>query len=431
MNTPQLYNAVPYDPVQQERMLLAVRDGRTDAVADALKKGARMNVPDKSGNMTALHLAVLYGRKETMDYLLQAGCDPNLLNTGGHSALSLAVKQRCYAFVKPLTDAGAEPNNYHAPAPAPLAGVVAAMVNQDANAVMLHDAFLALMEKGANPNVLQDGYAPLHRVGRGESFYKREEVERLLLTGGADPNLPDQHGITALHYAAANSGTYGGVGVWNMLYAGGNAWQPNHRSQNLFHLAVVVENDTVRGAIQRYEKVPHFLLTDITTITKEKLFERNGNNACLLDDPQTWHHFDAVAAQLESRGERLSLEDLRSITVDVGISPLAMAARCFSLAPVCHHLAEYGERVSVADVTARNADGSTENTLQHFLYANRQVPALFESAVWSDCESERELKQFYQALAEPLRGQVQNLHALGIEIARHAAVNSRAKTSAI
>ncbi len=168
-------------------------------------------------------------KTDTIEYLMQLGFDPNLVNDQGLTALSLRVRpfnssaDKDLDFIRVLLDHGARPDPRDREGATPL--INAAIGNQTGAAELLiaHGADLEarnnkgdtplfraamygktemvtlLLGKGADPNARnQDGEMPLH----SPSQHNELEVVELLLTHGADPNARDHHGHTPLHWTS-------------------------------------------------------------------------------------------------------------------------------------------------------------------------------------------------------------------------------------
>ena len=108
-----------------------------------------------------------------------------------------------------------------------------------------------LLEGGADPNVADgDGLTPLLFVARRQKY---KAVAKLLLDYGANPNKADQVGRTPLHYAVI----YGAKEVFQVLLDRGAdplkpdtygrtplSWAQNrsHESQNLLHILTMLKD---------------------------------------------------------------------------------------------------------------------------------------------------------------------------------------------
>jgi uncharacterized protein len=156
-----------------EKSFLAAA-GANDVIAvnGFLAGGMSPNVKDDSSGATALISAAWHGNEEIVNVLLQGGADVNLKDNAGYPAILRALQ------------------NKHDE----IADALLSRPNLDLNA------------KGLNGTVLMS-------YVRGE----QEGTVKKLLERGADPNLSDEDGDTALHGAAQR----GNVNVLKMLLAAG------------------------------------------------------------------------------------------------------------------------------------------------------------------------------------------------------------------
>jgi ankyrin repeat protein len=70
----------------------AAANGRTDCIEALLGKDKVLVNCANGEGMTALHLACMYGRRESMSMLIKNGADPNLKNNSGVTALEMKIK---------------------------------------------------------------------------------------------------------------------------------------------------------------------------------------------------------------------------------------------------------------------------------------------------------------------------------------------------
>jgi len=170
-------------------LLFAVRDGNVAMVRLLLDRGGDIN--QSSGNHTSpLLIALLNGQVGIATELLTRGADPNVADDYHRAALFAAIDLRNFNHEK-YTDLSTDGRD-----PLPL--------------------IKALLAKGANPNLRTDT-VPVHGLMQfdaswvnfdGQTPFVRAalsgdiEVMRLLLQGGADPNLATTQGTTALMAAA-------------------------------------------------------------------------------------------------------------------------------------------------------------------------------------------------------------------------------------
>jgi len=223
----------PVTPGDTERggstaLLFAARNGDVESAGLLLAAGARINdaLPD---GMTPLTLAVRSGQSETARFLIEKGADVNDAKVG-YTALHVAVLLGDLAVVKALMAHGANPNVQLSKAePIRRGGQDIAMPVSYLGATPLAmaakfadaDIVRALIAGGADPAIpLKSGITPLLAaagLGAGGatrrgvnvlSAYGREssadeekdtfETVKLILDAGANPNITDPAGNTAL-----------------------------------------------------------------------------------------------------------------------------------------------------------------------------------------------------------------------------------------
>lgn len=145
--------------------MVAAAPQHHDTIKILLGCGARVGEPD-DGGQTALHKAALSGSVENVVALLDAGADPNFMDRFGHSALHIAVRRR---------------NSTE---------VIKVLISKGANVNLNHPDW----------NKQSLGATPLHLAAR----LGRLENANTLLSCGAEPNVGDSTGQTALHIAASH-----------------------------------------------------------------------------------------------------------------------------------------------------------------------------------------------------------------------------------
>ena len=163
--------------------------GEGDAVADYLDREPALATAEKAQHgsslcMTVLHYAVSAGHLAIVAMLLKRGADPRPYSSG---LIRFAVWRDRADILKALLDAGADPTH----AEAPRSGIVNAEIIE------------LLTARGGAVDVdhAEGGWPPLVFQSRGDRGGNVQRV-RDLLDRGADVNVGNYKGQTALHCAA-------------------------------------------------------------------------------------------------------------------------------------------------------------------------------------------------------------------------------------
>jgi ankyrin repeat protein len=172
--------------------LIASRDGNLDAVKALIEAGADPNQTSAGDRSSTLVIAIANGHYTVAKYLVDHGADPNLVNIDGLSPLWATANMR-YAPVS------------WAPNP---------RTDQEMDSLVL---VADMLDRGADPNVRTlkrklwfspSSHDQTWADPRGSSAFWRAaeasdvDLMKLLVSRGADPNLPNLIGTTPLTVAA-------------------------------------------------------------------------------------------------------------------------------------------------------------------------------------------------------------------------------------
>lgn len=191
-----------HSPVNTHRdctaLMQAAEGGNIDQVRALLQSGADVNEARGSGH-TALMLAAGRDHLEMVQTLLRAGANPNAIVFGRYGIPGWAwmiAMNRCNKHWREMTEAmlaaGVElnPKTIY---PSPLGHAI-----HEDDVVIIE----TLLKKGANPNLRdsESGETLLMSAAR----YSTPEVVQALIEGGADVNVRNKSGQTALTLADNN-----------------------------------------------------------------------------------------------------------------------------------------------------------------------------------------------------------------------------------
>ena len=182
--------------LQRTALMYAAQRGHTRIVQYLLDEGAPVNTQDVDG-VTSLMIASGYGHSEVVRVLINYGADLNILAKGlDATALMYACVRQRTVCVDLLLAGRADPNlcgREHSP-------LIGACIIGDYP--MDPTILEKLLSAGANPNTQtgDDGYTALMQAA-ADGYEKGMEV---LLKAGADANIQNSNGFTALHCAAEN-----------------------------------------------------------------------------------------------------------------------------------------------------------------------------------------------------------------------------------
>lgn len=172
----------------QEQLFEAIQNGNLADASNAIKNGADVNTPDKSGN-TPLFFAAYYGRENIVKYLVNKHADIDRINNLGDTPLYIAAQNGHENIIKYLALQGADINKMNSEGASPL---IVASQQGHKNVVRYLIEHKADIDSGrAHPLI----FAALHG---------HLDVVKYLVEQGADINVKDKEGYTPLLAAIQN-----------------------------------------------------------------------------------------------------------------------------------------------------------------------------------------------------------------------------------
>ena len=174
----------------------AIVDNKYDIVKALIKKGADVNAEAGEGYSILTASVYTSGNVDIIKLLLDSGADVNKIDGAGRAALHYAVVVATNpAITRLLIDYGADVNKLNKEGYTPL--YYAAWHGNI-------DIFNYLIEQGADIKGFNNaGRTILHAASYGK---QNIELIKLIAESGVDINAGDKDGMTALLYAAKNSG---------------------------------------------------------------------------------------------------------------------------------------------------------------------------------------------------------------------------------
>ncbi|CAB0045119.1 unnamed protein product [Trichogramma brassicae] len=135
-------------------------------ICDEIQLTVQINAPDTRQGYTPLHFALVWGYRKIAELLLRRGADPNMTDKDGSTPLHIScMRNKDYNIVAVLFEVSNEKHRQ--------------------------------VQVNAQDNL---GRTPLHLA----LYWGQKKAVELLLRNGADPNIPDEEGLTALHVICQN-----------------------------------------------------------------------------------------------------------------------------------------------------------------------------------------------------------------------------------
>ncbi|MBU1090314.1 MAG: ankyrin repeat domain-containing protein, partial [Candidatus Omnitrophica bacterium] len=180
-------------------LIYTVRHGRQLLARDLVKNGANLNMQDSKGD-TALHVAVANEDADMVRMLVEHGANRYIRNRNGNIPANLAMNKRNESNQK-ITDllkSGLQNRQYNSEFPEVREGKFKEQFHISQG---LLDEVVALIDHGSNVDS-SIGYGFVTPLIYAVECRRADVVEKLI-KNGANLNMQDANGDTALHHAAA------------------------------------------------------------------------------------------------------------------------------------------------------------------------------------------------------------------------------------
>ena len=198
-------------------LMLACLSRRWDSIKNLLEAGSNPDIRDSLGN-TSLHAAVVAGcSKKIIRAIIDHDAHINATNKFKRSALMLACMKDNKDVINVLFNAGADPNIPDATG--------ATCLHYAAENIPCTEVYRELCSHGVDVNARNKTNATALMLACVKG---NKDVINVLLNAGVDPNIADTNGDTCLHYTARNNCCTGGLQALMNYGADVNAVNKNH-----------------------------------------------------------------------------------------------------------------------------------------------------------------------------------------------------------
>ena len=166
-------------------------------IEQLVREGGDVDKGNQATGVKPLNIAVTFGHKKAVEFLLSNGANPDITDLSGFTALHSAVMEGRLEIARLLIDAGSNPNATGKN------GFTVLHFAVMANSKNLQLAKL-LIDAGADVNAIDNSaQTPLYNA----VLYDDKEMVELLISNGANINAKDKDGDTPLGIAVLNDKT--------------------------------------------------------------------------------------------------------------------------------------------------------------------------------------------------------------------------------
>ena len=178
----------------------AIHAGSPVIAKQLLDFGADPSIPD-ADRATPLHLAAKYGDNRVVEHLLQSGSDVHARDNKGNTALHLAAETSNPDLTARLLEAGTRPEAYNDNLATPL-HAIATHTSQVGHSGASIETMDLLLHSGADLDIQdKDGNTALHYVAEGR-VPDANRIAEAMLQRNAQISLANKNGLTALETAS-------------------------------------------------------------------------------------------------------------------------------------------------------------------------------------------------------------------------------------
>jgi ankyrin repeat protein len=217
-------------------LLLVIQNNSIKTMKFFIEKNININLQDNRGE-TALMYAIDYDNIEMIRLLLNAGANPNVLNTHNHTALTLAI-------------VGNSSNNIE---------IIEMLLNAGADATAKdRNNWTSLMRAITLMQLMNCNYTK-----------KITKIVRILLNAGADVNVQNQYGFTALMYAIRDGFDNECFNIVKLLInSGADILIKNNKGESALSMAINkagICKDNNQNLYMLYTKIVYYLSKSLRT----------------------------------------------------------------------------------------------------------------------------------------------------------------------
>jgi uncharacterized protein len=321
-----------------------------------IDRGINLNAQNKQGT-TALMIAIGDGKLDLVNLILNKGADLNIKNVSGETALDTAVANGRVEIAKLLLARGARSTRTYANEVELTKATIDAALLRSASATNLKEVRQQI-EAGANLNARSKrGQTPLMLAV--ENSYGRLEVVQLLIDRGADVNLVDEDGNSAVMIASEGNLS---EAVTLLLASKAVVYLKNKNRQTALHIAAAgLRRKIVADLLAtRPEVTASSAGVDVRGIDVNEV-DASGRTPLMLAADNEGFVPDEVMQLLLDHGAQIDSRD------PVGDTALIIAARVGSMSGVEFLVSKH------ANVNVKNNAGQTALTVARKIHENKKI----------------------------------------------------------